>query len=471
MKFRKFFKDKDSLNVSILSEKRHYMKHSVIPGDTFPVPVSVMNVLNMISPHLHGQVFAWILGEGLRRASVNRRNFAKSVSKWLSEQYGKEINIPQEALFSRQAQEQIPELGQNIDKIETAWIRIHEPNSIDFPRSGSGNVRMMTSVPLAQINALLIRQGKTPLYFGGQDGLIEYIEGGSWRDHPIGDPEITHYGKDGISLALDPGNDGYKVTKKGEHIISLGEDPTYGKDYNDRQSLTDEDVREKLLDDWKPTSKETEGGDPQITLSKPGQDDIVLIKKGDKWHPPKTAVHPGSYIAPQYSNKTGANYWNKKLEISRKESNSTVKRIFDSIQRGESVENLDDESLDYLAQLVNDGQISRESFQSRDMTMKDLAKIMSKGAGMWQKAGGDENDFVKYKAAVKAGLINSLKSQSKNEKDGANWGDDPSGRWPRVRLSVSGKRGVIDLNTDKTWIGRSIDDPVVAEEIADALIS
>jgi transposase-like protein len=59
MKFRKFFKDKDSLNVSLISEKRHYMDYSGIEKDKFPAPLPVLNVLDSVSPSIQSSLFAW----------------------------------------------------------------------------------------------------------------------------------------------------------------------------------------------------------------------------------------------------------------------------------------------------------------------------------------------------------------------------------------------------------------------------
>lgn len=175
--------------------------HSTLVNGHMPLPVAVNNVLNLFASHtsaepvVQAQILKWIFTKGLRHAALKRYELAQALSKKLG------MEIPQSAVFSDQARKEIPELQQfNIDQL---WNRIGgEPD--DIPILGaSASDSEMDQVSLSDINAALIQNGQDPLYFGGSDGLMEYIEGGVWNQRgPF--HQNPDFGKNGHDLALHP---------------------------------------------------------------------------------------------------------------------------------------------------------------------------------------------------------------------------------------------------------------------------
>ena len=215
-KFEEYKKYRDmplKERASKLHEKRKYMPvDSTIRGDVIPVPEEVINVLNMIPAKYRTRVLRWIMTEGVRMASFKRRNLVNQLKK-----HG--INTDQPSVFSKNAHKSTKELADNSDKISRAWEDIDgEPEVIDI-RTPEGGFK----INLADINARLIQKGMKPLMFGGFDGLMEYIEGGSWNDSAIhSDPEWGKYGHD-LSLPDDPKNTGKKTVQDTDmDIFKLG---------------------------------------------------------------------------------------------------------------------------------------------------------------------------------------------------------------------------------------------------------
>jgi len=414
MEFRKFFKSGKHFFRGLLSERRHYMRYSSIPNDTFPIPMPVMNVLNMISPSLHGRVLAWIFTEGLRQTLVKRREFAKYVSAYLSKQSGQPVDVPQDGVFSEAALEQIPGLANIIDELEKEWLVRYEPRTITLP-GRSGNAAQIVAIDLRDINALLLRQGKTPLYFGGRNGLIEYIEQGNWREHPI--HKNPEFGKQGINLSLDEGSDG------------LREDPETGRKF------------------------------------------FCFGLDADPQGSGETRS-PCSFQPPMYSS-----HWSKRLDFSEKVSSEMLKQVVDVVSQGGSIDDLELPEIEWLRQLVDDGQITKESLTSRDALLKDVLNIIDRGVsgGEVQQAGGDANDWINAKAAVKANLMYMLsfpaeidpESQQPSETTTNALGNSKTGKFMPAEITVSGKRGKLNL-ADPQWEDLN-DNPAKQEMAADIL--
>jgi hypothetical protein len=199
MRFRNF--------IVPLTEDRHYMalySGRSGQGDEFDLPVAVTNFLNMVPPQVRPEVLTWIMTEGLRRAAVRRRRIAQDVSKYLSKKEGRPVTIPQDAVFSKTAYKQIPILGKLASEIEREWHdQDGEPKYI---RVADRNSQQQKLINIAQINAHLANMGRQPLYFGGPDGLMEYLERGDWAQ---GQKHInSRFNKQGHDLSLPPGDDG-----------------------------------------------------------------------------------------------------------------------------------------------------------------------------------------------------------------------------------------------------------------------
>ena len=191
--FRHFFRENLKSPRIVLMEMPRHGTLSAHDVGKFPLPLVVNNVVNMFSGPTQSNILQWIFTQGLHHAAAKRMQLAN----WLSQKIGKEI--PQDAVFSAQARKEYPEL-QNFP-IDQLWHKLGgEPD--DIPITGSTTSQVETdTLSLGDINHALIQKGFEPLHFGGEDGLMEYIEGGSWNKmgpHQIDSP----LGKQGHDLTL-----------------------------------------------------------------------------------------------------------------------------------------------------------------------------------------------------------------------------------------------------------------------------
>ena len=438
MKFRQFCEKKKDL-----SESRHYMRHSVERGVQFPIPQPVMNALNLVPSGLHARMLHWIFTEGLRTALVQRRKVAKDVSKILSKKMGQEIEVPQDGLFAEEALKEIPGLAELIDGLEKNWMSIHEPDVIQLAGSESG-ANKVTRISLKEINSILIEKGLTPLYFGGRNGLIEYIEKGDWK---IARGDIpTHanpvFEKHGINLALDDGYNGLKEDEKGNKVYSFGLDPSHGikrdtqgrstgevismaapasegkwKIYQTEPPMPEELQSIDYFKNYNPNSGDYDDGFEEVydwikqnhkslksvTMVQPGENKKFLQEEPGVWREPKASSHTGSYQVPN----TQAN-WARIIEDSRNASLTALERVVKGLEQGMSLEDLKMAESETLQSLLADGSLTRDSFTSEKAMLRDAMRIAGSRSGIKTAAGTDE-DWLAAKAIVKQNLMASMR--------------------------------------------------------------
>ena len=518
MKFTEYCKHRAN---NTLTERRHFMRHSVESNINLPVPQSVLNVLNTVKDHLQPRMMHWIFTEGVRLAVVRRRNLAKKASQELG------VEVPQDGLFAEKAMEEIPGLAEYIEENEPKWMVNQEPDIIQLPGKENG-AKTVSRVSLKNINAILIRQGMTPLYFGGRNGLVEYIEKGDWKKG-VPRHKNPYFEKHGINLSIDDDSNGLKEDENGKTVLSLGLDPSHGIDRNDTPFKTISDIANLINDTGTTTWRvyKTEPDLPNelrklpyfqdhrpsdgaiyykglgqvedwltanekkltsITLAKPDSR-IVYNKEGDNvWREPKEATYLGSYQVPNTKAE-----WRRAIEDAKNSSFNDLDQIVDDLQNGLSIDEIKNKDSEMIQKLLVDGTLTRDSFETEKSLLRDAMRINGRLRGV-KKAAGTDEDWIAAKAIVKQNLKVAMKKKDKEGKvDPFALGDSTTLNRASIKINnrdgislekylplYKSKHGGIDFNSDEfkaqeDAAGAKIDDitakgEALRDKVADALV-
>lgn len=223
MSFKSFF---DKLNHDSVFDYVFEAREDVLFNVGIPTPQSVINLLNVIGAvvnsepdqilNVKAQALEWIYKEGARKACINRKKFA--------EQRG----IPQQAVFSVEAHQ---ELGLNTQQIEQEWFQgNNEPDTIVVEVKGERHF-----YSIANINQVLKGMDLSLFHFGGQDGLIEYLEIGNWNTKER--RQLVKWGRHGVDMTMPKGSNGLGQNESGKLMYTWGEHngytpPVSYKNYN-----------------------------------------------------------------------------------------------------------------------------------------------------------------------------------------------------------------------------------------------
>ena len=210
--------------ISLKLESRKFMAdYSMRRQDETPMPRSLINVLNMVPKELQGQVYRWLMTEGMRKAAVARRDFVNKYNNKLG------TNFSQTDIFSPHAAEANPELAKLKDQIAKDWFdHGFEPRYIpvgDRRKEGEG----VRAIDLYQINAHLEDMGKEPFHYGGDHGILQYLNQGSWaKDQFNAD---SKYDAQGHDTQLNPSDTGLYDTLRTDLESKMDQAKARG-DYN-----------------------------------------------------------------------------------------------------------------------------------------------------------------------------------------------------------------------------------------------
>lgn len=262
------------------------------------LPASVYNVLNVLPEDEQSHVLRWIVTEGLRQALVNRKIFANAVSQYLTKQSGRSIEIPQNAIFSPVALQHIPELAAIYDKVEQDWFnKGFEPKDIVL---GDEHTR----VSLQAINDA-IPEGREKLTFGGQNGLINYIETGEWlpqneRYAPPRDGNPWSRSQRGHDLSLGKNNpQGLKQTPDGRvyHCFGLenGFVPSQSDRYWSKLLMVTRRATQTALDNARAKIAAGRADEVPADLARAG--DNTLFDQKTLWQPLEKALGMHNKVA------------------------------------------------------------------------------------------------------------------------------------------------------------------------------
>ena len=442
MKFRNYCED--LRKIATLTESKKFMaQHSTRQGDQTPIPgpadmdndmdmeksfpkdlkVSVSNVLNMVDPRFQKHVLRWIFNTGVRRASVARKKLAMWAKERVKEKFGVELPLNftqwQAAMFNPDAYNEFKELKAIAPEIEQQWFKnsSNEPDAISLP-----DVKRHYS--LSDINAMLIRDGKRPLMFGGENGLLSYLEKGSWATDKIHrDPEFGNQGHD-LSLPTDDYSGEVLDPVSGRRATNLGTAKSTALDFGDQNS----------------------------------------------------ALRQGGYTPP-----TNPDYWQKQIDQAKRQSRTMLDKIINDLLAGKK---FDDPDMQFLNQLVKDGKINPEFIHDKQDLLSAVVGLKNKeakgdlggdeemlgdrkGGTRRIMAGGSDQDYVNAKAAVKAWLDQSLQTPVNPNIEGhmKQLGVDNNNEYPFASIrGEAGKR--LDLNPDYY----DLSDPIVRDEVSNKLL-
>ena len=203
----------------------------VLQNIDIPIPQQAINVVNVVGCITKGkitdasfrsiksQVLEWIFKEGLRQASLKRREFARQLSK----QVGREVH--QDEVFSTEARLKDPNLP-SIKETDALWLDGgYEPDEITIVYNNEAG-----TLSLSEINKALEGIGKKPFRFGTSKGFIEFLETGELNPGDSGPKRywqgdrttIAKFGRHGVDVSIDPDSDGTWVDNKGQRSIRLG---------------------------------------------------------------------------------------------------------------------------------------------------------------------------------------------------------------------------------------------------------
>jgi hypothetical protein len=393
----------------IVLERKYMPRYSGHYSQPTEFPISVNNFLNMVPEIYRHKVFMWICNRGMLEASRNRRLLCNHYNK----KYG--THFSQEDMFSPMAYSKNPTLEKIKNQIEHDWFDHDlEPRYIQIRGDAQSGVRVIDA---RQINAHLEEMGEEPMYFGGTNGLLQYIQQGKWA------PEEMHIDspndEQGHDVAIPDGSSG---------VYDLAQTI---KELRDKLAAATTDVeRNKLEDQIKQaeTDMEEDGGVSQIT--KLGRGKVGFIP------PVKDTQYKGE------------------LADSALKTRGLILRTIKDLQQGKSFEQLDQAEIRLIKKLYNSGKID---VRTEKMTLRGLFGIVRRQTTGEMPNISPEN-IVMLKASVKAYLIQKMKespdvSRGTDTKSAMNktaMGPEPTGLLDPaiVRLAPEGPSIVLSKLTD-----------------------
>ena len=199
-------------------------------NENFPIMPHVIAAMNAITyaKNPKGQMarlakakfLEWAHTEGLRQALLGRRKIADIASKELG------TEVPQWAVFapSNVRKKIIGVDGTSYDEIypqiKDLYFKKYEPKIVDISTTGKP-----IYIPLEEINHFISNhsQNHDSFHFGGENGLIEYLEEGNWKKDKHWE---TEHGRHGFDLTLPEGTTGLKQDQtNGKYYYSFGFSP------------------------------------------------------------------------------------------------------------------------------------------------------------------------------------------------------------------------------------------------------
>lgn len=171
-------------------------------GLQMPLPQAIADLLSVVPSEgkksNYKNALEWIFSKGLYFAAKKRHELAKQASDMEINDNGRRITLKQKLgrpvydheVYSPQAWAQIPELKKLFDQTYAAKPAEYEPQQFLLPSTGDKVLR----INMSQVNELLRKMGKQPFQFGGPNGLIEYMENGSWAQPRSAQGPIPHQG-------------------------------------------------------------------------------------------------------------------------------------------------------------------------------------------------------------------------------------------------------------------------------------
>ena len=329
-KFRNFVKE-----IPIVLENRKYMAlHSTRYDDEIKLPQSVNNFLNMVPKKYRTQVLRWIMTEGMRKASISRRHVANVYAK----QYG--LKIDQDQLFSPASYERDPKLNQLKSQIEQDWFDQNmEPRYIPIGPHGT------KKIDAYRINAHLEDIGMEPMYFGGVNGLLQYVELGSWVNDQF--HADSRDDKQGHDLSLPVGDMGIH-SSTAKRVKEL-------KEKIEKAELEGNEVeKSNLISDLRNLVSNSENGE-----SEDAQKNITKLGLGRSGYVPS-------------SNTT---LYDQSIKKSAVDSLQTMKRLYADIQSGKKIGELDGDEARLLQKMIGDGKITSNS---KKQTLAELLGVINR---------------------------------------------------------------------------------------------
>lgn len=199
-------------------------------NENFPIMPHVIAAMNAITyaKNPKGQMarlakakfLEWVHTEGLRQALLGRRQIADLASKKLG------TEVPQWAVFApSDVRKKIVGVdGTSYDEIypemKKLYFKKYEPKIADISTTGKP-----IYIPLGEINHFISNhsQNHDSFHFGGEHGLIEYLEEGDWKKDKHWE---TEHGRHGFDLNLPEGTTGLKQDQtNGKYYYSFGFSP------------------------------------------------------------------------------------------------------------------------------------------------------------------------------------------------------------------------------------------------------
>ena len=376
-------------------ERRKYMaQHATRHADETPLPQYVNSFLNMIPHQYRSSALSWIMGQGMREASKNRRAFAKAYSK----KHGFEIG--QHEIFSKMAYAQNPKLGALQDQIEQDWFDHDlEPRWVRVQGNSEKNEKKIDAY---QINAHLEAEGREPMYYGGVNGLSAYMERGPWIVDPGRDPDDykvhadSPYDQQGHDLSLAQGDHG--IYSSGRKEIDKIKDEI-------RTAIKDKDAPEekRLKDKLRQTAADSKGGGN-------------LLKLG---------LNPRGGYVPTVGTKKNAEYISRSVIDSR----NLIEKLYSDILSGKEFSDFDGPEAMYLQELLKVGKLTGTKKQT---ILRDLMKISK------EFTSNDPENILHTKALAKTIFRDLLSRDPSNP--GGQYGTWPTAN-PTLGLDSSGVLG------------------------------
>jgi len=392
--------------------------------------VCVANVLNKVPTTKRAAVLQWIMGSAAVHASSARVKIANWVRQELWNRFQFNPNWSdetwEEAVFNKQAYKEVPQLGQMADEIEEKWFSDpeNEPDIIPI-RDSKNSTSERGAISLHHINAMLLRDGMTPLVFGGPDGYLSYMEKGHWNDKKIS--RGTNFGNQGHDMSLRRSRDyqGYKT------------DPLTNTQF------------------------------PSLGNAKKIFDPKDLELTGEK--------HQGGY-----NPLNNLSTIDSAIFRSERNTRSMLDKIAGQIESGVKVKELDHPDMAFLKSMIRDGKLNPEVVNDEEELLAQIAGISNKDAVKeiddetgknvpWVRVGGNDEQYTMMKASAKASLEYLLQLPPGEKNPGNGLGNDHSANpWPWASIRISGQTP-IDLNPENP--NTDVDKPEVRKNVVDKLMN
>ena len=218
----------------VITSKRPYLEAE---GDksgarSMPIPPMVMGVLRN-APVAHDSVhyvaiLRWIYGEGLYYASAKRKRLTDLANKELAGVLPKGVKLREFDMYSKESHQHYGKpLIDFYNKYYVEHPENYEPPFIDLSSVSGGNTIKLN---IAKLNKQIEAEG-TPIFrYGGEEGLIEFIESG--RDDKGNQWAERKYPKSRFSSNPHEDRIGLSVSNPNVHLDENGDNTYTFSDFN-----------------------------------------------------------------------------------------------------------------------------------------------------------------------------------------------------------------------------------------------